>query len=139
MEKAAIYKSFLRWRAKPITEEDPQTIEEFCIKYKIDNNTIIEFVKSETYYDDLLVETLNWAKAQTPELLHTVYANLKLSKSVNDLSKFLEVVHGIKQKDEDKKNINNFNFFGALEDDQYQHIVRREAKLLNKGSKKLPA
>lgn len=134
MDKQKLYTNFLKWKAKPITPADPQTIEDFCIKNKTDKKQIIEFVQIESYYDDLLTETLNWGKAQTPELLHTVYQNVKLSKSVTDLAKFLEVVHGIKQKDDTTKTNNQFNFFGNIDNDQYRRIVTREAKLLGKGS-----
>lgn len=135
MDKNKLYLIFLKWKAKPINPADPQGIDEFCKKYKTDKKQILEFIQTETYYDDLLTETLNWGKAQTPELLHTVYANIKLSKSVTDLARFLEVVHDIKKKDDILKTQNNFNFFNTIENDQYSNIIRREAKLLKASSK----
>lgn len=136
MDKNKLYLIFLKWKAKPISPSDPQTVEEFCTKYKTDKKQIIEFMQQESYYDDLLTETLNWGKAQTPELLHTIYTNIKLSKSVTDLARFLEVVHDIKKKDDVSKTSNQFNFFNTLDDNQYKHIITREAKLLGTSSKK---
>lgn len=129
-----IYKRFIVWRSRPITINDPQNPEEFAAKYKTTLATLREFADRPEYGDDLLIATLNWAKARTPELIQTVYKEVKQSKDVGDLEKFLNIVYEIKKKD--KTNNNQFNFFNQLTEQQYESILKREAKLLTTGGDK---
>jgi len=127
------YQAYIRWRSYPQEKTDPQSNDEFCKKYGITTKDLLEFINKDTYQDDLLISSLNWAKSKTPELLHIVYAEVKLNKEVGDLEKFMNLTHEIKRKDKDMKGITNFNFFTSLKDDQYENIIRREAESLNNG------
>ncbi len=129
-----LYKVFIEWKAKPQPEDS--TIEEFCKKHKTTKTKILEFIDSPTYTQDLVAATILWAQARTPELMHTVYNQVKLSKSVNDLARFLEVIHEIKKKTENQTNtFNQFNFLNTVDDKRYEQIIRREARVLEEGSK----
>jgi len=130
MDKDKLYKAFIEWKARPIVEGiGIQTVDEFCEKYKTDKKQLLVFTDSPTFSDDLVTETLLWAKGKTPELVHTVYNQIKLSKSVTDLAKFLELVHGIKEKKDSTTNT-QYNFFNNLDDTTYRNIINRESRLL---------
>lgn len=138
MQDNQIYKAFIEWKARPITPtSDVQTHDDFCKKFKITTKKLIEFTDHPTYHDDLVSETLLWAKGKTPELIHTVYDQIKLSKSVTDLSKFMELVHGIKEKKDSTTN-QQFNFFNTVNDKQFEDIIKREARLLKRSGKEEP-
>lgn len=129
-----IYRIYVKWRARPITKGAPQHDDAFCEQYGITMKDVISFVERPEYQDHLLSESINWAKSKTPELLHIVYNEVKLNKSVADLERFMHVAHEIKKKDKENKTINNFNFFADLKDEQFNNIVRREARILSEGS-----
>lgn len=125
----ATYRAFVRWKTIPLTQNDPQSLEAFCELHSVSKETILEFVQKPEYGDDILISTLSWAKSKTPELMHTIYREVKNNKSVSDLQKFLELAHDLEKKQNSKSNTQN-NFFINLPDDQYKNIVTREAKLL---------
>ena len=134
-----IYRLYIKWKSRPITPKDPQSDEEFATKYKISKLDLVGFIERPEYQDDLLTSSLNWAKAKTPELLHLVYNEVKLSKSVGDLEKFMNLVHDVKRKDKDDKAGNNFFFFQNLKPEQYASIIAREAKLVGAGGEESSA
>jgi hypothetical protein len=134
-----IYHAYINWKARPIAKDDPQSPEEFCKKFKIKKSDILAFVGSPDYQDDLLTAVLNWAKSKTPELLHIVYNEVKLNKSVADLERFVQLAHEIKKKDKEQKQVTNYNFFTNIKDQQYANIIRREAENLDTGGTESPA
>ena len=130
MEKDKLYKIFIEWKARPIIEgQGVQTIDEFCEKYKTTKKQLLEFTDHPTFSEDIVTETLLWAKSKTPELIHTVYNQIRLSKSVNDLARFLELIHEVKEKKESTQN-NQYNFFNNLDEQAYRNIIARESRLL---------
>ena len=134
-----IYKSYIRWRARPISSTDPQTDDQFCLKYNVTKKDLISFIEKPEYQDDLLLASLSWAKSKTPELLHIVYNEVKLNKSVADLDRFIQLAHEIKRKDKETKSTTNFNFFTNLKPEQYANIIRREAESLSeRGAEETP-
>lgn len=134
VDKDQLYKAFLEWKAKPITADSPlQTYDDFCEKNHTNMKELQSFQDSPGFHDDLVAETLLWAKGKTPELIHTVYNQIKLSKSVNDLARFMELVHGIKEK-KDSASTQQYNFFNNLTPEQYESIIRRESRLLEGSS-----
>lgn len=128
------YLAYIKWRSHPVGKDDPKTPEEFCAKHGVTTQDLIAFVSRETYQDDLLLSSLNWAKSKTPELLHLVYNEVKLNKSVVDLDKFIQLAHEIKKKDKESKTVNNFNFFSEINDKQYKNIIAREASYIDGSS-----
>lgn len=132
------YLAYIKWRSHPVEKTDPQNNDEFCAKYAITQKDLISFINRETYQDDLLISSLNWAKSKTPELLHLVYNEVKLNKSVADLDKFIQLAHEIKKKDKDAKANNNFFFFNDIKDEQYRNIIAREAKSISSGGEESP-
>jgi|SRR3990167_3608108 len=133
MDQEQVYKVFVNWKARPITLEgpEPKSHEEFCQRYNITIKDLIAFSERPEYKEDLVMASIDWAKSKTPELLQMVYREIKESKSVADLERFLNIIHEIKRKD-NAKTFNQFNFI--VDDKQYREIVAREAKLLESGS-----
>jgi len=131
MDLDKIYRIFIRWRSKPSSKEEPQNPTDFCKEYGVTMNDLRAFCDRPEYADDLLIETLAWAKSKTPELIQSIYKEVKESKNVADLERFLNVIYEIKKKD--KTNNQQFNFFNNLTEDQYESILKREAKLLEAG------
>ena len=125
------YKIYVEWRSKILTKNDPKTPEEFIEKYKMPEDLIPLFEAQPTFSEDLMEATLLWAKKKTPELIHLVYREVQLSKSVADLERFIAIVHDLKRKDKEDKAINNFNFFNGVTDKQYKSIVAREARIID--------
>ena len=117
-----IYSTYLKWKARPMSKTGPQTEQEFADHFKVTLPDLIAFIELPSYQDDLLLASLTWAKSKTPELLHIVYNEVKMNKSVNDLEKFIQIAHEIKKKDKDDKTVNNFNFFANLKDEQLSLI-----------------
>ena len=128
------YQAYLKWKAKLLTPKDPQNDSEFATKHGLTIQDLVSFVERPSFQDDLLLASLTWAKSKTPELLHLVYNEVKLSKSVADLEKFIQIAHEVKKKDKDDKNSNNFFFFQDIKPEQYANIIAREAKFINSGS-----
>lgn len=127
MEKQAAYKEFLRLKTRPKKEGDPSSAEEFCKKYNISIETYLSFMEEPTFFDDILNESLNWAKGKTPEVLHILYENIKLSKSSADIERFMNLVHELKKKKEERAGqYNQFNFFGSLSEEKFKQIAQRE-------------
>lgn len=132
MDNETIYRIFITWKSRPPQKADPQNPQEFCEKYKVTMSDLREFMERPEYADDILTNTIGWAKTKTPELIQSIYKEVKESKNVADLERFLNVIYEIKKKD--KVNSQQFNFFNNLTDEQYANILKREAKLLEAGS-----
>lgn len=139
MDLNKAYLAYVKWRACPIGPADPQSTEAFCTLHKITTQQIIDFINKESYQDDLLITSLNWAKSKTPELLHIVYNEVKLNKSVADLDRFIQLAHEIKKKDKESKTVNNFNFFKEIDEKQYRNIIAREARVIDASSEEAPS
>jgi hypothetical protein len=127
-----IYRIFVLWKSRPPQKTDPQSPTEFCDKYKISLSELREFTERPEYPDDTLNASIGWAKSKTPELIQQIYQEVKESKNVADLERFLNVIYEIKKKD--KVNNQQINFYNGLSDEQYAVILKREAKLLEAGS-----
>ena len=127
-----IYKIFVLWKSRPPQKTDPQNPAEFCTKYNVTLSDLREFVERPEYPDDTLNASIGWAKSKTPELIQSIYKEVKESKNVADLERFLNVIYEIKKKD--KVNNQQINFYNGLSDEQYNVILKREAKLLEAGS-----
>ena len=127
-----IYKIFVIWKSRPPQKTDPQNPKEFAEKYGVTLSDLREFTERPEYPDDTLNASIGWAKSKTPELIQQIYKEVKESKNVADLERFLNVIYELKRKD--KINNQQINFFGNLSDEQYANILKREAKLLEAGS-----
>jgi GH35 family endo-1,4-beta-xylanase len=127
-----LYSIFLEWRTRPIGDDDPQNIAEFCTLHNTDRATLKEFTKRPGYNEDLISYSLQWARNRIPELVQLVYNKVKLSKNVKDLESFVNIVEDLSNKDKYSggAKIQN-NFF--INDQQYQQILAREVRALTPG------
>ena len=123
------YQKFIEWKTKKLGANDPKTLDEFCAKHKVSKEQIEEFVSKETFADDILMGTLNWAKSKTPEMLHLLYESARTTKSAGSIEKFLNLAHELNKKKEEKANYQQFNFFGNLDDERFKRIAAREVGL----------
>lgn len=127
----AVYRLYVEWRAKILTDKDPKDEKEFCDRYKITMSDILSFIERPQFEDDVLDASLRWAKKSTPKLIHQVYKQVEKSNSVSDLEKFMALIHGISKKENDKGQVNNIVF--TLSDDQFNKIAAREYARTTKG------
>lgn len=140
MELEEQYKKYLEWRARPRKSKsatEKETVDDYCVREKVSRETLLTFTERESFPDDLLAETLKWARVKTPELLHTVYATIEKNKSVADLERWMMLVNEFKKKKDEKgQQYNQYNFFTNLDDERYKKIAIREAGLLGEGGTK---
>lgn len=118
------YSQYLKWRTKILLKSDPQTLGEFCEALEITPEEIKEFHKVATFDDDLILESLRWAKARVPEILHTVFKEITISKSVADAERFINMIKRMEDRTGSSPTGNQFNFF--VTDDKYKRILSRE-------------
>jgi len=141
----AVYRAYVLWEAKPLTsvEKDPlypKNEDAFCITHKCKRTDILGFTSRETFADDVLSQTLNWAKTKTPQLIQDVYRQVMTTKSVADLERFLNLIHEFKRKDKDAKSGNQYNFINqGVSEERYERIIEREAKRLANSSEEFPS
>ena len=126
-----VYRSYVDWKAKILTDKDPKDDKEFCDRYKITMSDILSFIERPQFGDDVIDATLRWAKKSTPKLIHQVYKQVENSNSVSDLEKFMDLIHGISKKENDKGQVNNIVF--TVTDEQFKKIVAREYARATKG------
>jgi hypothetical protein len=120
------YKDFINWKVKPLKKDDPKSLEEYLIVNDITQEEINEFVGKPEFADDILAETLSWAKTKTPEMLHILYDQVRSNKSVTAVEKFLTIAHELNKKKDEKSNNYQINFFGNIDDDKFKRIAARE-------------
>lgn len=121
------YKEFIRFKCRTKKENDPKSPEEFCLLHDITMEEFLQFTDEPTFSDDILASSLDWAKEKTPELLKILYDTIKTTKSSNDIERFMNLVHELKKKkDERAGQYNQFNFFGTLSDEKFKAIAARE-------------
>lgn len=139
-----VYKEFVRWRARPLPQESsplyrttPRTVDDFCVLYNVLKEDVMSFTEKDVFEDDLLSESLIWARSKTPDVLHLVYGELVRQKDINSLEKFFNIVYELKKKKEDiNNNTTNFNFIN-IPDEKFRSItsrLARKAGLLIEGS-----
>lgn len=121
------YKEFIKLKCRPGREGDPTSPEDFCKRYGITMEQFHGFLSEPTFADDVLVQSLDWAKGKTPELLQILYESIKTTKSASDIERFMNLVHELKKKkDEREGQYNQFNFFGSLSEEKFKQIAQRE-------------
>lgn len=120
------YKKFIEWKVKPLKKDGPKTLDEFLLVNNITQEEVNEFVSKAEFADDILAETLSWAKTKTPEMLHILYDQVRSSKSVSAVEKFLTIAHELNKKKDEKSNNYQINFFGNIDDDKFKRIAARE-------------
>lgn len=131
----AKYLAFLKWKSKLLTKDDPQTVVEWCNKYECTPEDIKSFILKPEFEQDLLDHTLKWAKSKIPELIHTLFTEVKKNRSVADGERFINMLNKIDNKEEGGGN--TFNFFQGLNHTQYAKIIQRESKLITQGNQGL--
>ena len=140
-----VYRAYVVWEAKPPTNpiEDPsypQDEDAFCLLWKCKREDLTSFASRETYADDVMSATMNWAKTKTPKLIQEVYLRCRATKNVQDLERFLSPIHEFKRKDKESKSLNQYNFFtNGVSDDRYERIIAREAQRLATGGTEQPS
>lgn len=122
MNNSLIYKIFLNWKVKILDSTDPKTIEEFCERYKITTQEAKAFEDLPSFEDDFRKASVIWLQSKVPELLHIAYNEAKMSKSVSDIEKLVEIAHSLRRKGD--KEGNQYNFFN-LNDQQLKRIAGR--------------
>lgn len=121
------YKEFIKLKCRPLKDTDPKSPEEFCALHNISIGHYLSFSEEPTFADDILSQSLDWAKGKTPELLQILYNTIKTTKSANDVERFMNIVHELKKKkDERSSQMNQFNFFGSLSEERFKSIAQRE-------------
>lgn len=133
--KDELYKIFLSWNTTPKSEKYnrglPKNIDEFCELYQADRETLLRFLDSETFYDDLQEATMNWAKGKYPEILSMLYDKIKEQQNTKDIKTFSDIVTEMKKanKETPATNVNVIN----ISDEQYANIAQREARVYREG------
>lgn len=92
------YKEFIKLKCRPLKDTDPKSPEEFCTLHNISIGHYLSFSDEPTFADDILSQSLDWAKGKTPELLQILYNTIKTTKSANDVERFMNIVHELKKK-----------------------------------------
>lgn len=136
-----IYEKYVEWKAKPVlsNEEDPsypKNADEFIKQYKIDKFILDDFTKRPGHYEQVIKASFVWAKSKIPDIIHAVFTDAKKLKTPEAAERFLAVLSELNKamkQDGDgpsgrNNQINNFNFFGEIDDEKYRRIIAREAK-----------
>lgn len=128
-EKKIIYQDLVNWAASPEDKRTPKTIQMFMAQKNLTGEEIIELRSQDTFDKDVLSATIEWAKGQTPKLLHAVHDKIMEKKSTQDLVTWVKLVYEVNDKSKGQvKDIINFN--EVLTDDRKRQIIQRLTRKL---------
>lgn len=128
-EQKIIYNELVEWTATPELKRTPPSIQMFMTQKNLTRDEILLFRNQEEFDKDVLNATIEWAKGQTPKLLHAVHDKIIEKKSTQDLVTWVKLVYEVNEKSKNKaKDIINFN--EILTDDRKRQIVQRLARKL---------
>lgn len=136
------YRAFLKWLVTPTTQKVdkkmPVSVKEYSEKNKIDITTLASFYQEDNFPDDILEATISWMKTQTPGMASALYDRFMATKNSKDLLAFLDFIKVNNKKDDKGSTFNQFNFINPTSE-QYEQIVRREARVINGESRIIDA
>lgn len=128
-EKKIIYQELVNWTAIPEDKRNPPNIQMYMAQKNLSTDLILELRNHDDFDKDVLAATIEWAKGQTPKLLHAVHEKIMSKKSTQDLVTWVKLVYEVNDKSKNKvKDIINFD--EVLTDDRKKEIVQRLARKL---------
>ena len=128
-EQKKQYDLLVAWAATPEEKRKPQSIQLFMAENNLTQDEILNFRNQESYDKDVLTATIEWAKGQTPKLLHAVHQKIMEKKSTQDLLTWVKLVYDVNDKSKTKVQ-DIINFDEKLTDDRKKEIVQRLARKL---------
>ena len=104
-QKEKIYSTFISWLAMPkeTREVGCQSIEEFCVKMKIDKSLTAEFQARDEFTEDYNRAVYKWGMQKFPELLHGAHKRYVQSQSLNDLKIYKDIMTFYRNESKDNK------------------------------------
>lgn len=126
-EKLQKYKELVEWAALPESLRRPRDIGSYMGVKNLTSEEVMELRSMPDYDKDVFYAAKNWAKSQTPKLLHAVYDKIIEKKSTQDLTTWFRLVYEVEDKDIQKEVI---NFDEKLSNERKKEILQRiERKL----------
>lgn len=124
-----MYSLFVSWTALPKAKDAPQTPHEFMFRHGLSKEDLASFMARPSFPDDVAIKAASYYRTKLPELLESAFETVKLTQSLSDTAKFVELLQAI-ERPKSAANGNTNNFFINLTDDQYKRILEREARVL---------
>ena len=117
------YQIFIRWNAKPKEERKQKTLSQFMQTFECTPEEIRAFKDYEFFGEDIKQATIEWAKEQTPTLIHTIYQKIKDKKATNDMKIWMDLIYATDKHETTNNTVINFN--ATMTDEQRQQIAER--------------
>lgn len=128
-----IYKSFVKWKAIPLTPSAPQNIQDFAERKSVPIESLYKILELENFAEDLRKETLQWSKLQMPRIMHSLFNEITSSKSSADAERFMKIAYEMNKRE--KEGGSTYNIVNQyLNDETYKKIIAREARSLDQSS-----